>query len=298
MMGKEYILTKQTQWAKSNGIHIVGSTLPTGEKDRKGIPAYTTNVNDNLFEPLLSGVKADLNSGDGGEFRLRNKGQVLPKFQAVHSSSAIGVNFFQYWKDRKDVTPIAHACGLCSKANTHLKDIRFEGKFPISTSFPRPPNIDVVIEHFPESPFDIYAIECKFSEAYGGYKHSGLNERYFDPSLDKLWKTYPNLKLLAETIKGDDTKFHHLHAAQLIKHILGLQNKVGKSKFRLLYLWYDVPDEDGCVHRTEIENFSVYTRADKINFSHISYQDVICNLVKHHYVGNEDYINYLSSRYL
>lgn len=298
MTGKDYILTKQTQWAKANGINIVGSTLPTGEKDRKGIPAYTTKVNDNLFEPLLSEVKAGLNSGDGGEFRLRNKKQTLPKFQAVHSSSAIGVNFFQYWKGKKDITPIAHACGLCSKANIHLKDIRFEGKFPISASFSRPPNIDVVIDNNPQSPFELYAIECKFSEAYGGYKHSGLDAKYLDSSLDKLWKDFPILKVLATSISPSDKQFQHLHPAQLIKHILGLRNNVGKNNFRLLYLWYDVPGEDGCEHRKEIGIFSDCTKADKINFSHITYQEVIHNLVKNHYKSNEQYINYLSSRYL
>jgi hypothetical protein len=48
---------------------------------------------DNLFEPLLSEVKGNFEEADGGEL----SGKPC-KMQAVHSSSALGVNIFQYWK--------------------------------------------------------------------------------------------------------------------------------------------------------------------------------------------------------
>jgi hypothetical protein len=296
MTGKEYIQTKQALWAKNKGIELVGSTKDPDSGDSKGFPAYTTILDDNLFSPISEQVKENIESGDGGEFTQR--GADLPKIQAVHSSSAIGVNFFQYWKDRKDIVPIAHACGLCSKDNAHLSDIRFERKFIIDKSFPHPPNIDVVIETFPGSPIELYAIECKYSEAYSSYAHTGLKEKYLDTPMDYLWKSFPNLRKLAETISPDDTKFLYLHPAQLIKHLLGLQATFKGKKFKLLYLWYDVPDEDGCKHRKEIDEFSVYTKADNINFNQISYQEVINNLFRHHYKGNEDYVNYIASRYM
>jgi hypothetical protein len=298
MTGKEYIQTKQSLWAKNKGIELVGSTTDPDSGDSKGFPAYTKILDDNLYGPISKQVKEEIESGDGGEFNKGDNGTTLPKIQAVHSSSAIGVNFFQYWREKKDIVPIAHACGLCSKENAHLSDIRFERKFPIDKSFSHPPNVDVVIETVSGSPIELYAIECKYSEAYGSYAHSGLREKYLGAQLEHLWKGFPNLRHLAESISPDDSSFHYLHPAQLIKHLLGLQAKFKGNKFKLLYLWYDVPDEDGCKHRKEIENFSAYTKADNVTFIHTSYQEVIHNLFKNHYKGNEDYINYLASRYL
>ena len=121
---------------------------------------------------------------------------------------------------------------------------------------------------------------------------------HLDSSLNEIWKGIPAIRKLGHKISPDDNKYVHLHAAQLIKHILGLNNAVGKGNYRLLYLWYDAPGLDGCKHRKEIEKFTKYMKADNIKFSHITYQEVIRNLVKHHYKTNEKYLNYLSSRYL
>jgi hypothetical protein len=45
----EYILTKQIQWASNRGILLIGS------KGQRGRPAYTPELNQNLFEPLEGG---------------------------------------------------------------------------------------------------------------------------------------------------------------------------------------------------------------------------------------------------
>ena len=298
MKAIDYIKTKQIQWAKSNGIPVVGSTIRPGETERVGDKAFTKKRDDNLFEPLIPDVEKNLRSGAGGELNNRNKGTTFPKFQALHSSSAIGINFFQYWKRIGNIVPIVHACGLCSKDNRYTKDIQFEQELKIRKSFSYHPNIDVVIENSDESQFAKYAIECKFSEPYGGRKHSGLKKKYLDSSLNEIWKGIPAIRKLGHKISPNDNKYVHLHAAQLIKHILGLNNAVGKGNYRLLYLWYDAPGLDGCKHRKEIEKFTKYMKADNIKFSHITYQEVIRNLVKHHYKTNEKYLNYLSSRYL
>ncbi len=93
-------------------------------------------------------------------------------------------------------------------------------------------NIDVVIKNSPESRFKVFAIECKFSEAYYSRTHSGISPKYIE--LNKVWDDMPNLLKLAKEISPDDNRFTHLHPAQLIKHILGLKEKFGKNKFRLL----------------------------------------------------------------
>ena len=90
MNAREYILSKQIQWAHRNNIVLIGS------KNNKGRKAYTQKLDDNLFEPLMPEVKSDFEDADGGEL----SGNPC-KMQAVHSSSALGVNIFQYWKKNK-----------------------------------------------------------------------------------------------------------------------------------------------------------------------------------------------------
>jgi hypothetical protein len=116
--------------------------------------------------------------------------------------------------------------------------------------------------------------------------------------LERIWDDIPAIHELAKTISPDDSEFVYLHAAQLIKHILGLKAKVGKTRFRLLYLWYDVLGQEGAAHWKEIENFTKVARADDINFHALSYQKLIFRLASEFRQGHEEYISYLTGRYL
>ena len=288
MNGFDYILTKQISWAKRNKINLVGSEIT------KGRQAYTQTIKENLFEPLLPETKTEIDNGDGGE--LKENATHSAKMCAVHSSSAIGVNVLQYWKN-KTLSDIAYSLGLCRKDNKSAIKISFEQKFKISNKFSFDPNIDAVIYNGKNDTIKAFGIECKFSEAYSSRKHPGLKERYLT-EIPEQWKDIPKLFDFAKTISPDESIYHHLHPAQLIKHILGLKNEYGKSGFRLLYLWYDVLGAEGCKHRKEIEKFSEITKLDKIKFHSISYQELIIKMQKDFYKGNEKYINYLTDRYL
>ncbi len=309
MNGLDFIKSKQQSWAKRKGLSLVGGTIPN-----KGEKNYLHSLTDNLFEQLSNKSLACFNSGDGNE--TKDTKTRLAKMKALHSSSAIVVNFFQYWQ--KDVYPIIYVCNLCSKnpsgidlmteniASDHPKifstsrnktenKIKFEEKFEISedkSQFPFSPNIDVVIEDF--QPF-AYAIESKFTEPYRG-KSEGIKQKYIDNTL--FWNGLPSLYELAKEICPDNNKFQYLDAAQLMKHILGLKKKYNKSGFRLLYLWYDVIGKDGFEHRKEIEQFAEIAKKDNVKFSHITYQEVIMKLSKEFYGGNEKYCDYLTERYL
>ncbi len=281
----EYILLKQTAWAKSKGITLVGS------KGDRGRLAYTRSLNDNLFEPLGAQVKADIDKGDGNEL----KGPGPFKMQAVHSSSALGVNVFQYWM-KHNINEIAAACGFCSMSGKSSTGIRFEQKFQIDKKFTRNPNIDVVIENAPGSEFDLFAIECKFSEAYSSRGHVGLDEKYFDLKL--LWDNYPELLIFSQDIRSEDGTFFHLHPAQLVKHILGLTAQKGVGRFKLLYLWYDCPGDEGARHRHEVEKFLNVAQKDGINFHAMTYQELIAKLAKEFSQTHEKYVQYMLNRYL
>jgi hypothetical protein len=286
MSGKTYIQTKQMLWAKRNSILLRKPTANSEEAN------YTHKLEDNLYEPLDPVYKEQFKAADGGE--LLDKANSAAKMKALHSSSAIGVNFFHYWGKRGLVKEIAIACGLCAKENTKTFDVTFEEKFQIDGSFQRSPNIDVVIKSRESQP-DVFGIECKFSEAYGG-SHSGLSEKYIE--MTDLWKDIPSLYEFAKSISPGDKKFKHLHPAQLVKHILGLKKQCGGKSFKLLYLWYAVPGEDGSAHRKEIESFAKVAEKDNINFRSITYQEVIVNLYRHYYQEHNQFIDYLADRYL
>ncbi len=311
MTGLEFIKSKQRSWAKRKGFELIGGTIPN-----RGEANYLHNLEDNLFEQLSKESFECYNSGDGNE--TKDSKTRLAKMKALHSSSAIVVNLFQYWQG-KDAYPIMNACKLCSRdsskvdlmyegvgsnspkvfstsRNPSAYKIKFEEKFKISEDkslFPFSPNIDVVIK---DSQSTIFAIESKFTEPYSSRKHSGLKQKYVEDIA--FWNGLANLYELAKEITPDNNKFQYLDAAQLIKHILGLKKNQNKSGFRLLYLWYDTMGKDGIEHRKEIEQFAEIAKRDDIKFRHITYQEVIIRLSKEFYGGNEEYCNYLTDRYL
>lgn len=288
MRAYEYILSKQIQWALNRGVQLIGS------KGHRGRPAYAPELNQNLFEPLEPSVRESFSKGDGKE--IIGGVDSPAKIQAVHSSSALSVNIFQYWQKNNQVPIIAAACGFCRKGNNISEKITFEDKYPIDSSFQFSPNVDVVFWNSESSKFKRFAVECKFSEAYGSQGHSGLKPEYI--SLSVLWEDIPNIYELAGSICPNDTKFVYLHPAQLIKHILGLKVKFGKDGFRLMYLWYDVLGEEGTIHRNEIEAFSNIVRSDGIKFHVMSYQELIVKLSNEYRQGHDRYIKYLTERYL
>jgi len=287
MKAYEYITSKQTQWALNRGITLIGS------KGDKGRLAYTSELNQNLFEPLSLDIRQSFEQGDGNEISGNPA-----KMQAVHSSSALGVNVFQYWQNIQQVSAVASACGFCRKGNSVSEKIVFEDKYLLDDNldkFPKAPNIDVVFHNADSAQFKRFAIECKFSEAYGSRKHSGLKPAYLE--LIQSWSDVPGLYEFAKSICPNEN-FTYLHSAQLIKHILGLKRSFGKSGFRLLYLWYDVLGKEGAVHRDEIEKFSGIAKADGIYFDAMSYQELILVMSKEYRQEHANYIKYLSERYL
>jgi hypothetical protein len=284
-----YLKKKQIQWALNQDIELFGS-----EGD-KGVRAYTSKVNKNLFEPLSDLAREQIESGDGGE--LTTKGKQRLRMQAVHSSSVLPVNVFQHWQSIGNFDPIASACGFCNPGACASIALKFEEKFPIMEDASKHPNLDVTFVNESGSKYRFFAVESKFTETYGGRDHGGLKDTYFRD--DTVWKGMLNLRQLAETISPDDKIFDHLHAAQLIKHILGLAKvSGGKSRFRLLYLHYDVPGRAGVQHQEEIDQFKSIVVQDGIKFHAMTYQELILKLADRYRREHSDYIRYLVDRYL
>jgi hypothetical protein len=279
------IISKQIEWAKNKGLQLVGS------RSERGRECYTTRIENNLFQPLNEGTRENLEHGDGGELSMA-KGPA--KICAVHSSSALGINLFDYWRNSIDLSVITASCGLSLAGRKLAGEILFEQKFSIDDRFQYSPNIDVLI--IPKTgSYKAFAIECKFTEAYSSRKHAGLDHKYLEN--EKVWQKLPGTKCLAKEISPNDKRFEYLHAAQLIKHILGLNRKFGHARYRFLYLWYDALGEPGCTHRQEIEVFANIVRSDGVIFHETSYQDLIVCLAQY----REDhlkYVSYVTERYL
>jgi len=288
MRAYEFIKSKQIQWALNRGIVLIGS------KGDRGLPSYTPDLDQNLFEPLDTKTLDMFKGGDGNE--VDGSPDSPAKMQAVHSSSALGVNIFHYWQRIGQVPTIAAACGFCEKGNPVPKKIVFEDKFPIDSEFRFSPNIDVVIHNSESSPFKYFATECKFSEAYSPQGHAGLKPEYLQLP---IWSGLSRLQELAQSISPADKQFTYLHAAQIIKHILGLSQKYhDKENFKLLYLWYDALGKEGAIHRAETEAFSKVAKDDGIHFLSMTYQELIVTLSNHYRQEHKDYVQYLTERYL
>jgi len=284
----EYIKSKQIQWARNQDIPLIPS------KGKRGHRAYTFDLNMNLFWPLIERVRVRFEQGNGNE--IVGSPDSPAKMQAVHSSSALGVNVFQYWEGIHQVPVIAAACGFYKKGEVISETIIFEDKYPIKGIKGIPPHIDVVIHNSASSTFKRFAIECKFTEPYGSYELKGLKSAYLNE--DELRLDIPELHNLARSISPDNTLNQYLDTAQLIKHILGLKTFRKKSEFQLLYLWYDVLGEEGVGHRNEIDEFTSIAKSDGIHFSSLSYQELIIRLAKEYRQEHSEYVKYLTERYL
>jgi len=279
-----YLLERQVLWARRHGFALQGSAGDRGQ------PAYTSTLEENLFEPLSEEARREYEQGQGQELRQN--------MRAVHSSSALACNLFHYWKSRGQSVPIAEACGL---PGDNAVSIRFEAQHPIADEldrsvFPYDPNPDVEFLYAPGQKVKAAAVECKFGEPYGTRGHGGIKRAYLEQP--NLWEGLPHCCDLATRLSPDDAEFRHLHAAQLLKHLLGFKHAYGLGRFILAYLWYDVPGGEGWQHRQEVERFAGIVRQDGIDFRAVTYQEVFLHLARHRRDGNAAHVDYLAERYL
>jgi len=291
MNAAEIIKQKQIEWARNRGIKLARSEKHTG---------YVKNENDNFFlDKLKNNTEIEFNNAAGNE-RTDSESR-SSKIKALHSSAALGVNVFDYWRDRADIAQLCKALGLF-KSKRLSGEITFERKFNIQNSITAKPHLDAVIEPQDLS-VKLIGIECKFTEAYGTKKKDhGFQHAYFDPKKsygEGIWEGLINTNFLAHKICPKDDEFKVLDVPQLIKHILGLNRKCEgeKNKFRLLYLWYDALGEAGSKHRYEIEEFANIVREDGVQFHHISYQEFIIQMAEYR-IDHPEYVQYLTERYL
>lgn len=284
---------KQIAWATRRGIQLrpnLRAGEPLGEyRGQEYRTAYTAALDDNLFEQMSDGVRSDFAAGDGGE--------LAEKMLALYSSSALACNLFHHLKTHGLMDVAAMALG-CAKPAV---DIRFEQQRPImenpkSSGFRTNPNLDVVLDHGSGQAIRETAVECKFIEPYRD-KTKGIKARYLETVT--LWSELPICCEFAKKIgsDNDDRNHSHLHASQLLKHLLGLCHRNGKSGFELVYLWYAAPGLDGSRHQAEIESFIKLVAQDGLKVRSVSVQEFVLNLWRSR-TKIPELVDYLADRYL
>ena len=265
---QDSIRDAQKAWAESNGISFNSN-------------GYVYDVEDNLRKPLSDCARNAFEKGAGSELEGHMK--------ALHSSSALAVNFFDYWTDR-DKTRLLRALGVDADS---AKPLDFEAQFPTGLGG-TPPHLDVAITL--DSGF-VIAVECKFTEPLqrSTVGKSEFASSYFPTSGD-LWKQrgLPQCQRLAEELHEKHLRFEYLDPWQLLKHALGLAACLG-DKFSLCYLYYDDSGERSEAHKRELGSFA-HRVGDEIRFNALTYQDVFYKL-KVSEQADPGYLDYLGSRY-
>ena len=273
MNAEQEIRNAQQDWARSKGVLF----------DSRG---YVREVEANLRQPLSNRARRGFERGAGSE--------LSGHMRALHSSSALAVNFFDYWTDR-DKIPILSALSIDPEAGHELD---FEAQFYTGLGG-TPPHLDLAITH---STGFVRAVEGKFTEHLKRSTRPKSNFRvsYF-PKVGGLWagKGLPACQelaeeLWAEELSGGRERFEYLEPRQLLKHALGLAKQLG-SRFSLYYLYYDWCGERPEAHRSEVDLFSDRV-GDEIRFKALTYQEVFERLRDSGQVRVE-YLDYLATRY-
>ena len=268
MTAEQEIRNSQQHWAKLMGIPF----------DSLG---YVPQAEDNLWQPLSGSALQAFERGAGKELSGHMK--------ALHSSSALAVNFFDYWTCR-DKTPLLSALGIEPVDGCSLD---FEAQFRTGLGG-TPPHTDVALtdgSHF------VHAIEAKFTEhlKHSSTGKSDFKSSYF-PKSRKLWdeRGLSACQKLAEDLSDGRHRFEYLDPWQLLKHALGLATQKG-DQFSLYYIYYDWFGEELVAHRREIDLFEERVGCE-VRFRVLTYQQVFKRFGDSQQAG-VDYLNYLKSRY-
>ena len=258
----------QRAWAESRGIPV----------DSRG---YVRDVGANLWRPLSAEAHAGFRRGAGSELARHMK--------ALHSSSALVANFFDYWTPR-DKAPLLSALGVDGDSAVSLN---FEAQFPTGLGG-TPPHLDVALRL---SSCAVVAIEGKFTEPLQrSTKGKAKFESSYFPCYGGLWaqRGLPACQTLAEELREGRHRFEFLDPGQLLKHALGLATQLG-DRFSLYYVYYDCPGKRSEAHKAEIGRFARQV-GHEVRFKALAYQDVYSKL-RASDQADPEYLEYLGARY-
>jgi hypothetical protein len=271
-------------------LPAVQSQLAWAERSRIATErGYTRELHSNLRCRLSAEAERAFARGSGSE--TRSRGGQPPKMSALHSSSALAVNVFDYWTGRA-LAPLVRALGVDGSASS----FEFEAQLPTGARG-IPPNLDVL---FRLEPSGLLGVESKFTEWMTPKSGMGPSLAPYVESDRSFWilANLPDSDRLARGIgEPGEPRFRYLDVPQLLKHALGLRRAAGTDgEWHLRYVYLDYPCSAQARHSSEIEDFTDAVGAE-LHFGAITYQKFIHSLVAAKAV-DVYYENYLRERYL
>jgi hypothetical protein len=276
LTGKTVQLRAQRRWADAHRVRY----------DARGC---VRDLADNLHAPLTGTSLDEMQRGS----ELTPGGTRPARLYSLGSSAALVLNVFAHWRDR-DITSLMQALGVAEHGPAQL---RFEE--PLPTGLPGDaPLADVFLER-PDG--GCVAIESKYAEwLVRRPRHKRVfKDKYFPagPGVgDGVWATagLPRCQVLAEDLQSGRERFKFFHAAQLLKHALGL-TKRGRPASVLVYLYYDWPTREAATHRNEIDRV-VARVVPEIDLRVLTYQTLFQSLRDAPGLDRA-YAHYLAQRY-
>jgi hypothetical protein len=266
------IRNQQRAWARRRGIVC----------DSRG---YVASLEQNLYSfPMDPETRLAFESARNRELRT-SAGQ--GRMRALDSSSALLVNFFEYWL-RRGVGSIAGTCG----ATQPMTLMRFLPTFASPLGDTRRTHIDLEFTGV-GTPL---LVQSTFAESYHRFKNRRLGTSHLKDAA--LWRQLPRAEDLARRIEERaEVRAHYLYldAPRLLKHIAGLTSRCGVKGFQLLYLWYDLPSAESDKHKEEIKEFTDCVR-EEVLLSQMSYQQLF-QAVRQLPGVEASYLSYLRERY-
>jgi hypothetical protein len=267
------LLRAQRRWADACGVRY----------DARGC---VRDLADNLRVPLVGAALAEVERGS----ELEPGAKRPARLYSLGSSAALVVNVFDYWRGR-DLAPLLRALGVAASASATLKL-----EEPLPTGLPGDaPMTDATLDLADGTRV---AIESKYGEWLVRRPRNKrvLKDKYFPPGTEGVWAAarLPKCQALAEDLQSGRERLKYLHAAQLLKHALGLA-KSGYERSVLVYLYYDWPVREAAAHRAELENVGARL-AGEIDLRVLTHQSLFGSLRESAGVDSS-YVAYLAQRY-
>jgi restriction endonuclease-like protein len=268
---KTALMRAQRRWADVHGVRY----------DARG---FVRVLGENLREPLDDAAIAEFQRGS----ELMPRATQPARAHSLCSSAALVVNVFGYWRGR-DQTPLLEALGVGGPGGTRL-----ELEAPLPTGLPGdPPTVDVAL-YRPDG--RCVAVESKFAEWLAPRPRGKrvFKDKYF--AQGRVWEAagLPLCQTLAEDLQEGRERLKHLHAAQLLKHALGLAVN-GLRTSTLVYLYYDGHGREAATHRAEIDRV-VSRLKPELELRAATYQALFGALRPQPGIDRA-YLDYLAQRY-
>lgn len=252
------VLAHQRSWAETNDLLL--------DAAGKSFVEFSSALS---IRELSQLTILDLAQGAGSE---------LERIRSLRSSSCLALNVFEPW--RGDPQPLSKIFGGT------ISSLHFEKKQPTGLKGIAP-HLDVFLAR-PGGPL---GIESKFLEMYSPTENH-FRDSYFET--EQLWSGLRSSQSLALDIATGRQQFRWLHAAQLLKHALGLRrNQPGD--FRLALIWYRLDSPVAEEIETEIGRFATQV-SDDFDFTAMTYQELTWRMHSIKEPG-PGYLDYLDQRY-